>query len=242
MPISTQPHPMAEISRFPSPKPESPVFNDQGRPGAMLFMESWPAPKIDTPEDAALACPAPHVVACAHAAVVMDLQRPDVDMVVWGRRVPMAWEISLTEWSSSSSPLTLFGTPSEIADCLATPAVRQDWPPVILTDVRDLSSLFGALTGGVRQHIRLMTPPSGEAAFELPPDVLRLICGYGRTGAEWCCSQDPKSGIVSALSPFAVAFIKGAAEGEPSCLHRLPANVPNGAMPGPILVMDTVSR
>ena len=242
MPIFTQPQPTAEVSRLSSPKPESPVLNDQGRPVAMLFMESWPAPKVDTPEDAALACPAPHVVACAHAAVVMDLKRPDVDMVVWGRRVPMAWEISLTEWSGSPSPLTFVGTPSEIADCLATPAVRQDWPPVILTDVRDLSSLFGVLTGGGRQHIRLMTPPSGEAAFELPPDVLRLICGYGHTGAEWCSSQDPKSGIVSALSSFAVAFIKGAAESEPGCFHRLPANVTNGPMPGPILVMDTVSR
>jgi len=210
--------------------------------GAVLFMESWPASKTDTPEDAALGCPAPHVVACAHAAVVMDLQRPDVDMVVWGRRVPVAWEESVTGWSGSPSPLTLSGTFSEIADFLATPTVRQDLPAVILTDVVDLSSLFAALTGGVRQHIRLMTPPSGEAAFELPPDVLRLICGYGRTGAEWCSSQDPKSGIVSALSPFAVAFIKGAAEGEPGCLHRLPANIAKGAMPGPILVMDTVSR
>lgn len=242
MPIPTQPQSTAEISLFSSQKAETPSLDHQGRPGAMLFMESWPAPKIDTPENAALACPAPHVVACAHAAVVMDLQRPDVDMVVWGRKVPVAWEISLTEWSSSLSPLTLFGTPSEIADCLATSAVRQDWPPVILTDVLDLSALFAALTGGVRQHIRLMASPSSDAIFELPPDALRLICGYGRTGTEWCSNQDPKSGIVSALSPFAVAFIKGAAEGEPGCLHRLPANVPNGQMPRPILVMDTVSR
>ena len=235
MPSSTQQHP---VSMNMPPSARAP----QESPGVMLFMESWPAAKVDTPEDAALGCPAPHVVACAHAAVVIYLQRPDVDMVVWGRRVPAAWEKSVTGWSGSPSPLTLSGMPSEIADYLATPAVLQDWPPVILTDVVDLSSLFAALTGGIRQHIRLMASLSSDAIFELPPDALRLICGYGRTGAEWCSNQDPKSGIVSTLSPFAVAFIKGAAEGEPGCLHRLPASDPNGAIPGPILVMDTVSR
>lgn len=241
MPFPTQPQSMAETSRFSLPKPEATSRDHQGRPGAMLFMESWPAAKVDTPEDAALGCPAPHVVACAHAAVVMELQRPDVDMVVWGRKVPAAWETHLKDWSGSPSSLILSGKPSEIAKSLTTPAVLQDWPPVILTDVRDLSSLFGALTGGVTQHIRLMASPSSDAIFEFPPDILRLICGYGRTGAEWCTNQDPKNGIVSALSPFAVAFIRGAADGQPGCLHRLPINVPNGEKLGPILMIDTVS-
>lgn len=235
---------------MPPPSQQHSVSTDMTPParapkeslGAMLFMESWPAPTIDAPEDSTLGRPAPHVVACAHATVVMDLQRPDVDMVVWGRRIPATWEGTFTNCSQVPSALTLAGTPSEIADSLANPALHQDWSPLILTDVRDLSALFGALTGGVRQHIQLITPSRGETAFELPPDALRLICAYGGAGPEWCGSQNPKSGIVSTLTPFAVAFIKGAAEGKPGCLHRLPENVTNDARPGPILVMDTVPR
>lgn len=88
--------------------------------GAVLFMESWPAPTIDPAENSRMGRLAPHVVACAHATVVMDLQRPDVDMVVWGRRIPATWEGTLTNCSQVPSALTFAGTPSEIADSLQT--------------------------------------------------------------------------------------------------------------------------
>lgn len=211
------------------------------RSGTTLFMESWPALRIDRPEDTNPGYPAPHVVACAHAGVVVELQRPDVDMVVWGRKVPKVWKICLNNWSGTAPPIDLSGTPAEISDFLASSVVHQEWPEFILSDVMDMSSLLGALTGGARQRIRLRVLTTSDVTFEQAPGALRLICGYGCTGAEWCNSQDPQTGVISLLPAFAVALIKRGLEDDTRCLHRLPSIATDDTMQRAILVMDTVS-
>lgn len=203
--------------------------------GAMLFMESWPAAVAAEPGEATVLLPAPYVVACAHAAVVMDLHRQDVDMVVWGRRTPETWQDAIGPVPSAAT-CDYSGAPQAIREHLVSSVDAQVWPPVIRDDVAELSALLAALTGDLPQRLRLLTAPPGDVSFERAPGVMRLVCGYGTAGMEWRTS--PLSPDLTALlPPYAVAFIKGPPEGEDGCLHRVRGE--DGA-PGVHLVLDTL--
>lgn len=212
------------------------------RRAAMLFVESWPAPAPDSPEMPPLAYPAPHVIACSNASVILDLHRSDIDMVVWGRVVPDVWHKTLAERPASQTVFDMSGTPGELADALASRAVMREFPPLVLSDAVELSSLFSAVTQDHPQRLRLATRPPDDVAFEAASGALRLVCCYGAATAEWCSYPDPNASMTSTLDPFAVAFIKGFGAQEAGCLHRVCRAGHNNTAPGIHLIIDTVTR
>lgn len=175
---------------------------------ATLFVESWPAPAPDSPEMPPLAYPAPHVIACSNASVLLDLHRGDIDMVVWGRIVPDVWHKALAAHGSSRTVFDMCGTCGELVDALTSRMLTKEFPPLILGDAAELSSLFSAVTKDCPQRLRLATTPPDDVAFEAASGALRLICCYGAACAEWCSYPDPRAGMTSTLDSFSVAFIK----------------------------------
>ncbi|KXV75995.1 DUF1826 domain-containing protein [Acetobacter cerevisiae] len=207
---------------------------------ATLFVESWPAPAPDSPEMPPLAYPAPHVIACSNASVLLDLHRGDIDMVVWGRVVPDVWHKALAEAPSSQTVFDMSGTPDELADALASRAVIKAFPPLVLSDVAELSSLFSAVTQDCPQRLRLTTESLDDTGFEAVPGALRLVCCYGSASAEWCSYPDPNAGMTSTLDSFSVAFIKGSDGQDAGCLHRICHAGHDTTAPGIHLIIDTV--
>lgn len=208
---------------------------------ATLFVESWPAPAPDSPERPPLAYPAPHVIACSNASVLLDLHRGDIDMVVWGRIVPDVWHKALAEHGSSRTVFDMCGTCGELVDALTSRMLAKEFPPLILGDAAELSSLFSAVTKDCPQRLRLARTPPDDVAFEAASGALRLICCYGAACAEWCSYPDPRAGMTSTLDSFSVAFIKGSGGQHAGCLHRICRPGHDNTPAGIHLIIDTVA-
>lgn len=202
---------------------------------AMLFMESWPAPALGDTAPPPSAYPAPHVIACAHAAVLLDLHRAEIDMVVWGRRVPNTWQMVLGKPASSGTIFDMLASSTEIANVLASKAANRELSPLVLGDAIELSSLFSAITHDSRQHLRLLVGATDGPEFAPAPNRLRLVCCYGSSSTEWRSS----AGITS-LPPYAVALIKGTRDSGHGCLHRFCRAAPDETTSGIHIIIDTV--
>lgn len=235
--ILTEKRPMALSASSAAPPQKAPQGSN-----VVLFMESWPAPAPDSPDMPPLAYPAPHVIACSNASVLLDLHRRDIDMVVWGRVVTDVWHKTLAEVPSSQTVFDMSGPLGEIADALAAKAMIKAFPPLVLSDVAELSSLFSAVTQDCPQRVRLATESLDNTGFKAVPGALRLVCCYGAASAEWCSYPDPNTGMTSTLDSFAVAFIKGAGGQHAGCLHRICRPDHDNTSAGIHLIIDTVAR
>ncbi|MBS1004525.1 DUF1826 domain-containing protein [Acetobacter thailandicus] len=208
---------------------------------AMLFVESWPSAAPDSAEISSQTYSAPHVIACSNASVLLELQRNDINMVVWCRVVPDIWHKTLANRSPSQTVFDMSGTPGELAEALTSRMMIKEFPPLILSDVAELSDLFSAITKSCPQRIRLEIGACNDTNFSVTPGTLRLVCCYGASDAEWCSSPDPETGIINALDPFAVAFIKGADDQGKACIHRICRTEHSKVNLGIYLVIDTVT-
>jgi hypothetical protein len=212
--------------------------NPHQRGTATLFMESWPAPAPDSPQMPPLTYPAPHVIACSNASILLDLHRGDIDMVIWGRVVPDVWHKALAEPASSRNVFDMCGTREEFADALTSRTLAKEFPPLVLSDAAELSSLFSAVTKDCPQRLRLATMPPEDGTFKAASGALRLVCCYGAANVEWCSYPDPKVGMTNTLDAFAVVFIKGSGGHESGCLHRVCHAKRGGVTSGIHLIID----
>ncbi|GAJ27617.1 hypothetical protein [Acidomonas methanolica] len=137
----------------------------------MLAIETWPDPSRGN---------APRVRAAADPAILLDLAETALDMLVWGRRVPLVWQEELERCDPlPCDGFSLEGTLDAVTAGLRDAARTLHYPAFLMEDVEQTVALVAALAFSNRLSLCVRSvPPEG---MELPGDVtaLRLACCYG---------------------------------------------------------------
>lgn len=196
-------------------------------------------------------------VSGAEPAVLLDVLRPEVNLVVWHRSLPESLTAGLRSLIGAA-PFTAVveGEPERAIDALAAklPAAA---PLDLLLDIRGLAIAFAGIadTGGaVRIRLEAIT---GPACHRWHADAvgLRLLCTYRGPGTEWlpiaggaraARGLDPQAPPCEGgrIATGAAAILKG--EGFPGnagfgCIHRSPPAGP-GESARLLLCLDEPGR
>jgi hypothetical protein len=210
-----------------------------------------------SPHQAASPCRRAVVVSDTAPEVLLDIRRPEVNLAVWHRDLPVALGAGLRPLAEAA-PFTAVveNRPEAAVDALVAklPAA----PPLdLLLDIRRLALAFAAIadTGGVvRVRLEAIT---GPACHRWHADAvgLRLLCTYRGPGTEWLAiaggartarGLDPKRlpGARGRLATGAAAILKGegfSGNAGFGCIHRSPPAGP-GERARLLLCLDEPGR
>lgn len=180
----------------------------------MLTIESWPEEPLSR---------APRVRASADPGILVDLTQPDLDMLIWARRVPDAWQTALGSTPLPEEGLTVMGSLDEVSTALKNTPLRTRFPEFLLEDVTQTAALTAALA--LSDMLTVSFGPLGGLVWPETPQKLTTACCYG--GAlDWTSGLAPVGALTSSVSPYALAFLPAMVEGESSPLRFVPLSGP----------------
>lgn len=132
-----------------------------------------------------------HVCEEADPVVLREIARSEVNLAIWQRAVPSAWQGPLEAILQAREPLALdLGTPDEAAlfsELRRFLRPSADWSLRLLADdMAKLARVFSDLSG--KRHCRLRltrVEDDGCALFHADTLALRLVCTYHGAGTQW---------------------------------------------------------
>jgi len=169
----------------------------------MLVIESWPDPAVAL---------APRVRAASDPTILLDLTMTAIDVVVWGRNVPPAWQEELSVNTAPYEGFTLEGTLDQITAALRDAKRRRQFPVFLMDDVEHTVALAAALAFSNRLVVSLepLAPPGAPVLRNTA--ALEVYCCYG--GAVSWDSGLPKDAESTTTSVCALVFIPSFSEAE----------------------------
>lgn len=145
--------------------------------------------------------------AAADPAILLDLAETTLDMLVWGRRVPLVWQEELERCDPSPGEgFSLEGTLDAVTAGLRDAARTLHYPVFLMEDIEQTVALVAALAFSNRLSLCVRpVPPEG---MELPGDAtaLRLACCYGGV-LDWVSGRTFLADEISSVPPYALAFL-----------------------------------
>jgi len=136
----------------------------------MLVIESWPDPGMAS---------APRVRAASDPAILLDLTRTAIDVVVWGRNVPSAWQEELSACAAQFEGFTLEGTLDQIIAALRDAKRRNQFPVFLMDDVEHTVALAAALAFSNKLVVSLEPLAAHGAPAPRRTAALEVCCCYG---------------------------------------------------------------
>lgn len=201
--------------------------------------------------------PRPVAVSGAEPEVLLDILRPEANLVVWHRDLDPALAARLRALAEAA-PFTALaeGEPDTAVEALAE-QLPLAAPVDLLLDIRSLAVVFGRLADTDGAVCIRLEAIDDEGCHRWHADAvgLRLLCTYHGAGTEWlplaggaqaARGLDPQAPPCerAQVATGAVAILKG--EGHPGnagsgCIHRSPPASP-GAGARLLLCLDEPGR
>jgi len=174
----------------------------------MLVIESWPDPGVAS---------APRVRAASDPTILLDLTMTAIDVVVWGRNVPPAWQEELSVCTAQCEGFTLEGTFDQIIAALRDAKCRRQFPVFLMDDVEHTVALAATLAFSNKLVVSL--EPLGAPGVPVPRNTaaLEVCCCYGGA-VSWENPGLPADAESTTTSVCALVFIPFSSDAEvPLC-------------------------